>query len=153
MSFDLFVIAPKIDRKIAKKFNEFKHPKLPEGLSIDLEQCQDDGNFWTIGQNGEEWLELHIDRAAKHDYDHMPADITDDWIEVHIPSRGHPSVFHVVAALAEAAQGWVFDPQGVTSEVTVTAGEDQAKNIESGFYTPAITREIAEKMATMYRWD
>ncbi|MGH8050843.1 MAG: hypothetical protein ACREPB_09320 [Arenimonas sp.] len=153
MSFDLFVIAPKIDREVAEKFNAFKHPGLPEGLSIDLEQCQDDANFWTIKQNGEEWAELHIDRAAKHDYSHLPADIAADWVEVHIPSRGHPMVFHAVAALAEAAQGWVFDPQGICSEVSIAIDEVQAKNVESGFYTPATTREIAEVMAKMYKWD
>lgn len=153
MSFDLFVIAPKIDREVAERFNQLKHPGLPEGLSIDLGQCQDERNFLTINQDGEEWAELHIHRAAKHDYRQRPADIATDWIEIHIPSRGHPMVFHAVAALAEAAQGWVFDPQGVAEEVSLVAGADQARNVEAGFYSPAITREIAEVLATRYKWD
>lgn len=153
MSFDLFVIAPTIDRGTAERFNQSRHPGLPEGLVIDLEQCRDDQNFWTLNKDGEEWLELHIDRSPKHDYPHKPADIDDGWVEIHIPSRGHPMVFHAVAALAEAAYGWVHDPQDVTAELSLTPGEDQAKNVEHGFYSPAITREIAELLAKQYQWD
>ncbi len=152
MSFDLFVIAPKINHKIAEIFNEFKHPGLPEGLSIDLEQCTDDSKFWTINQNGEEWLVLYINRTANHDYPYKPADMANDWIEIHIPSRGHPMVFHVVATLAEIASGWVYDPQGVSTDVSLVSDEDQTKNVESGFYSPTITREIAELMAKLYQW-
>ena len=76
-----------------------------------------------------------------------------DWIEIHIPSRGHPMVLHAVAALAEVSGGWVYDPQGAASEVALQAGDDQTANIQYGFYTPAITREPAAVFAAKYHWD
>ncbi len=133
MSFDLFVICPSIDREVAARFNELERPGLPLGLSIDLEQCADDSRFWTINQNGEEWAELYINRDASRAYPHRPADIDAGWVEIHLPSRGHPMVFPVVAALAEVAKGWAFDPQGAATEVALQVGDDQARNVEHGF--------------------
>lgn len=152
MSFDLSVIAPNVDRGIAERFNRFTHPDLPQGLNIDPAQCSDDGNFWTMTMDGEEWLELYIDRTATQDSPNRPAEIAANWIEIHVPSRGHPTVFHAVAALAEAAQGWVFDPQCVATELSLEAGEDQAAHVACGFYTPAMTRKVGDRLAAQYDW-
>lgn len=153
MSFDLFVIAPNVDRGTAERFNGFTHPDLPQGLSIDLEQCSDGSTFWAMTQDGEEWLELFIDRATKQDSPHKPDTIAADWIEIHVPSHGHPDVFHAVAALAEVSQGWVFDPQGAAAEVSLEPAEDQAAHVARGYYTAAITRDIGSRLAAQYDWD
>ncbi len=152
MSFDLFIICPRFDRAVAERFNEFECPGFPPGLSIDLEQCASDSTFWTINQDDEEWVELHIDRNASNDYAHKPANI-DGWIEIHVPSHGHPDVLHAVAALAELSAGWVFDPQGTAKDVSLQGSPDQVRNVESGFYTAAITRTLANELAMKYRWD
>lgn len=152
MSFDLFVIAPRADRGTAERFNGLIHPDLPQGLRIDPEQCSDDSTFWAMTQNGEEWLELYIDRDEAQDSPHRPEAITSDWIEIHVPSHGNPDVFQAVAALAEAAQGWVFDPQGTAADVSLEP-EDQAAHVARGYYTPAITREIGNRLAVQYDWD
>lgn len=153
MSFDLFVIAPSVDRETAERFNRFAHPDLPERLNIALEQCSDGSDFWLMTNDGEEWLELFIDRAATQDSPHRPSGIAADWIEIHVPSHGHPQVFQAVAALADVAQGWVFDPQGAAADVSLETAEDQAAHVARGYYTPAVARDIGNRLAAQYDWD
>lgn len=153
MSFDLFVIAPVFDRAVAERFNAFERAGFPTGLHIDPEACTANSNFWLILRDGEEWLELSIDPEGTYGGSNRPADMADDWIEVHIPSRGHFDVFHVVAALAELSRGWVADPQCVATMEGYDAGEAQAANAARGFYTPDVTRGIAKHMEETYRWD
>lgn len=154
MSFDLFILCPRLDRGVIERFNQARVPGLPEGLSIDAAAITADSAFWVIRKDGEEWGELYLGKNQFMDEPARPPEVTAEWVQMHFPSRGHPSVFHVAAALADAGSGWVFDPQGAAQEVGLPAGEDAASRYAGqGFYTPAITREIADKLATMFRWD
>lgn len=154
MSFDLFILCPNLDPSVAERFNAIRHPGLPEGLKIDPDTCTADNSCVLIEENGDEWGELYPDRIRWASEPNCPTSINSEWVELHFPSRGDPDVFHVAAALAEAARGWVFDPQGAAQEVDFPIGEDEdSQHAGHGFYTPAIARLIGELLATKFRWD
>lgn len=153
MSFDLFVICPAFDRAAAEGFNRLVRPGLPEGLSMDLEQFSDDDSVWIVEQDGEEWAELQVDCVASCGQSQRPTEIAAGWTEIHVASRGEPMDFQLVAALAEVSRGWVFDPQRAAKEVSLPVPAEQASHVEHGYYTPAITRQLADLLATGYRWD
>lgn len=154
MSFDLFILCPNLDRGVAERFNQSSPAGLPDGLSIDPTQCTADSTCWLIMEDGEEWGELYIDRNRSIDDPNHPQEITPGWVELHFPSRGDPVVFDVAAALAEAAQGWVFDPQSAAAEVDFPFGDDAASlHARHGYYTPAVTRQIGDLLATKFQWD
>lgn len=150
MSFDLFVLCPSFDQAAVDRFNACRRPGLPAGLVLELQRGADGRTFGTISQDGDEWADLYVEPIAAGNHGNRPAGVGDDWIEVHLPSRGDPEIFHVVAALADACAGWVFDPQGAATEVALPVGDGQARHVESGYYTPAIARELAELLATAY---
>jgi hypothetical protein len=149
MSFDLFVLCPALDPAVVERFNACQRPGLPAGLVLDLQPGEHGRMTGTISMDGEEWAELYVEPIAGGSHASGPVGGAKGWIEVHVPSRGDPEVFHVIAALAEVCGGWVFDPQGVASEVSLPVGDEQARHAQSGYYTPAITRQLAEVLATL----
>jgi hypothetical protein len=154
MSFDLFILCPRLDPSVAERFNAIRLAGLPEGLRIDPATCITDSSCILIEENGEEWGELYPEHNQWASEPNCPRSITSEWRELHFPSRGDPDVFHVAAALAEAAEGWVFDPQGAAQEADLPIGDDDdSQHAGHGFYTPAITRRIGELLASKFRWD
>lgn len=153
MSFDLFVLCPSFDQAVVERFNACERPGLPAGLVLDLQRGEGGRTFGTISMDGDEWAELYVDPIAGGNHANRPAGVADGWLEVHVPSRGDPEIFHVVAALADVCGGWVFDPQGVATEVSLQVGDEQVRHVESGYYTPAIARELAQLLATSDQGD
>lgn len=148
MSFDLFVLCPGFDQAAVERFNGCERPGLPAGLVLDLQREAAGRATGAITVDGDEWAEVYLGPIAGGSHGDRPAGIADGWIEIHVPSRGDPDMFHVVAALAEVGGGWVFDPQGMAAEVSLQVGPAQSRNVESGYYTPAIARELAQRLAT-----
>jgi hypothetical protein len=153
MSFDLFVVVPKISVELARSYNQYTGSERPADLEFDLATCEDGSACWELRQNGETWLELYPNRDAGSGYTHTPPELAGANCELHIPCDGQPAVFRIAAILAKLGSGMVMDPQGSSEEVEIDVPADQTENVKYGFYTPTLTLQVADYMEKNFKWD
>lgn len=96
MSFDLFVVMPKISVNLARSCNRYAGIERPAELEFDLATCEDSSACWELRQNGETWPELYPNREEGGGCSYLPTELAGATCELHIPSDGHPSVFRPI---------------------------------------------------------
>jgi hypothetical protein len=118
MSFDLFILLPKLEPSVAQAFNDRAAEK---GVTcrFRVSQCTSGAEIWELFEGDESVAELYPAPLRERDeIDRVDRLRALQW-ELHFPSHGEGPVFLIAGLLAEVGSGFVSDPQQCADEFEI----------------------------------
>jgi hypothetical protein len=145
VSFDLFVFLPELASDFSQRFNLIAQ-RLGLSCVLDHEQCGVENRaVWPLFEGAEVWGELYL--RLKADLDVELPETKNLKLSMHFPSHGDPEVFLVAAALAEAGNGLVGDPQMCAEDLRVEGFVGWNEALKAvGLYPPSVCIALAKEI-------